>query len=361
MKKVPGAFIFLFVLFLVFSSDVVVSGKETSFGTIELRYATIYPPPPSIPGQMAQYFASLIQKYSGGKVSVLVYPGGALVAPADIFDAVLKGVVDMGISAPSYTPGRFPVLKGMDLPYPIASAYVGTQVADEFWRNFTPKEVEDFHLLFSGLPGPYVIASRVKAVKSPRDLKGLTIRATGGAAEWAKICGATPVNIPSGEMFESFTKGILDAALIPMEMAKGFRLVERVKYWTIAPYTPGVVHYHVMNKRRWVELPSWAQNAIEKASTEMREVAAKTWYYAHIDGELYAKQNGAQVIIVGETEGREWQVMSDPVRKAFIDDCKKKGLPGEQYVRFVDERIEFWNRRAPSAESIIQWAKGVYK
>src|SRR3546814_2826642 len=54
-----------------------------------------------------------------------------------------------------------------------------------------------------------------KKVAQLSDLKGLKLRTPGPVhAEWAKSVGATPVNVPSSEMFTGLDKGQIDCAVM---------------------------------------------------------------------------------------------------------------------------------------------------
>ena len=50
-----------------------------------------------------------LEKKTAGKVKVNYYPGGTLVPAAQSYDAVTKGISDVGSHVLGYTPGRFPL------------------------------------------------------------------------------------------------------------------------------------------------------------------------------------------------------------------------------------------------------------
>ena len=63
----------------------------------------------------------MIEKKSGGKLKVTVFPGGAG-KPADHRDMAENGVVDISWGTDTYTAGRFPPTSAMDLPFQANSA-----------------------------------------------------------------------------------------------------------------------------------------------------------------------------------------------------------------------------------------------
>jgi len=83
--------------------------------TIELTYAT------HMPVQHAQTIVAFdwvkeIEKRTQGKVKIKTFPGGSLVTAPQLYDGVLKGISDIGMSCFAYTRGRFPVMEALDLP-----------------------------------------------------------------------------------------------------------------------------------------------------------------------------------------------------------------------------------------------------
>ncbi len=54
----------------------------------------------------AEYFAKTAEIASGGQLKITVYPDGALVPAFEVFDAVRKGVVEMGHDWPGYWKGK---------------------------------------------------------------------------------------------------------------------------------------------------------------------------------------------------------------------------------------------------------------
>ena len=54
----------------------------------------------------AQAFADRLQQLSGGRMSVEVFPGGAIGEPLKVTDSVRRGVADLGHTWPGYDWGR---------------------------------------------------------------------------------------------------------------------------------------------------------------------------------------------------------------------------------------------------------------
>jgi TRAP-type C4-dicarboxylate transport system substrate-binding protein len=61
--------------------------------------------------QIPRYF-KMVEKAANGKYALDIkwYPFGTLLGGSEIYDGVVKGIVDSGVSSFGYTAGRFPVI-----------------------------------------------------------------------------------------------------------------------------------------------------------------------------------------------------------------------------------------------------------
>ena len=80
-----------------------------------LTYA-FFAPAKTFPAVQMTHWAQQLAKRTNGKVDVKTFPGGTLLGAKDMYDGVSKGVADIGLGAPSYDPGRFPLTSGIALP-----------------------------------------------------------------------------------------------------------------------------------------------------------------------------------------------------------------------------------------------------
>ena len=85
---------------------------ETATGgsgeTFEWKMVTTWPRDFPGLGTGANYLARIIGEMSGGRLTVKVYGGGELVPPLEVFDAVSRGVAEMGHGGAYYWKGVIP-------------------------------------------------------------------------------------------------------------------------------------------------------------------------------------------------------------------------------------------------------------
>jgi TRAP-type C4-dicarboxylate transport system substrate-binding protein len=82
---------------------------------ITLKYA-FFAPANTFPAKQMDKWAEEVEKRTNGKVKVEKFPGGTLLTAQNMYDGVLKRVADIGLSCPSYEPGRFPLTGISDQP-----------------------------------------------------------------------------------------------------------------------------------------------------------------------------------------------------------------------------------------------------
>lgn len=334
-----------------------ISTVRAAEAPIELKLAAQYPPQ-SLPGSTMQYFADLVQKRSNGRVKITVYPSNTLVPVEKAYEAGVTGISEIINCTPAYTAGRFPANDATLVPLAIKTAWTFTHTAQDFYDKFKAKEFDDTHVLFFNSCGPYVLMSKTKPILKPEDMKGMKLRAAGvQAGEIVKALGGTPVSVSMSEAYEAISKGVVDGLVVPAEALKPYKLADVTKYMTRLPLSFSNPNLTTMNKKKWESLPPDIQKIITDAAKEMVEVGAKAWWYGDIVGEEYflGLGGGRKIYEIPRAEFPAWEKPLAPIRAAYVE--KNKNLPGNEYIKYLDERTEYWNGRQPDKKAVVEWVE----
>ncbi len=307
---------------------------------IKLSYSVFFPPT-HIQAVTAGEWAKEIEKRTNGQVQITLYPGGTLTAAPQCYEGVVNGVSDIGMSCFAYTLGRFPLLEGLDLPLGYPSGTVATRIATEMVEKYKPQEVAGVHVLYIHAHGPGLLASK-KPVRALEDMKGLKIRATGLSQKVVTALGGTPVAMPQGDTYESLSKGVVDATLCPIETLKGWKqgeVISSVTDATAVGYTTAM--FVVMNKGKWEKLPADVQKTITEVSAEWVAKHGKAWDQADADGRAFVTslQPAREMITLSAEEQQQWKKAVEPVLAAYVEAARAKGLPGEQFLKDVQDLV----------------------
>jgi TRAP-type mannitol/chloroaromatic compound transport system substrate-binding protein len=263
-------------------------------------------------GTGANRFAERVTAMSGGRLTIKVHGAGELVPAMGVFDAVRDGSAEMGHSASYYWKGKHPATPFFTaVPFGLTAQELnswvnfggGQELWDELYGEFGIKPLP------CGNSGTQMAGWFRKEINSLDDIKGLKIRAPGLAGEVMQRIGATPVQMPGGEVFTSMQTGALDAAdWVGPYNDLTFGLHKVAKYYYYPGWQePGAMLELMINKEKWDALPEDLQ-AIVKSAAEAEN--------QHIYDEFTARNAEALKQLVDE-HGVELRRLPDEVLQAL--------------------------------------------
>ncbi len=316
------------------------------WGAIELKFSNFFPVP-ARQSKICEEFIKDLEARSGGQLKIRYFPAGTLLTPAKIYDGVVEGIADIGFSNIGYTFGRFRMTEALDLPLGFPNAWVANRVANDFYRQFKPKEWDKVHVLSMHTSPVNVVLSATKPVNKMEDLKGMTLRGLGFIAEVVSALGGTPRSIPMPESYEAVQKKVIDGLMIPMETLRAFRLAEVTKYVTECwPIGQVYTFYLVMNKDTWNKLPP----AIQKVFNEypFEEKLATMWNEIDIDGKQLGIEKGLKFIELPREEIKKWKDAVEPVLDKYVKSMVAAGYPEKEtreLINYAKMRTEYWTKK----------------
>jgi TRAP-type C4-dicarboxylate transport system substrate-binding protein len=305
---------------------------------VKLNYSVFFPAPHKN-AVLATEWAKEIEKRTGGKVQITVFPGGTLTPADKCYDGVVKGLSDIGFSVLAYTRGKFPLTEVVDLPLGSKSGLASTKLINEYYKKFKPKELDEVKVMYLHGHGPGLLHTKA-AVNLLEDLKGKKVRCTGMAAKIVGALGATPVAMPMGETYDALSRGVVDGSMAPYEALQGWKWGEVVKFTTEdwgAAYSSGM--FVVMNKDKWNALSPDIQQIIEKVNEEYAEKQGKLWDEIDKAGKDFTIGRGNKIITLSQDENWKWTKAVKPILDEYVKNMKDKGLPGEEALKFSLETL----------------------
>jgi TRAP-type C4-dicarboxylate transport system substrate-binding protein len=327
--------------------------------TVELSYSNFFPPT-HFNSILAEEWIKEIETQTNGQVKINYYPGGTLTPAPGVYDGVVEGLSDIGMSCLAYSMGRFPASELVDLPHAYPNGWVATKVANDFYQHFTPEEFDDVHVLYFHAHGPGVVLTTEKPVRQMEDLEGLVIRSTGVGAKIMEALGAEGYGASQGEAYELMAKGTIDGSFTPREVLKGWNQAEVVKYVT-GCYDVGNTTdmFVVMNKDKWDSLPESTQKTITQVSEEWIEKHGMVWdYYDKVAIDYFQTFDGTEIIELPPAEMARWvETAVAPLVTTYIEEKSAMGLSAADFESYLQERVAYWSPKAPSADESVAWVK----
>lgn len=332
----------IFLALLIVVAGVVctsTSALSAEAAPIKLTFSIFFPPTHG-QTQTAMDWAKEIEKRSDGKIQITVFPGGTLTKAPQCYSGVVEGISDLGFSLFAYTRGRFPVMAALDLPMGYSNGKVASKVAYEFAKTFNPKELQDVKVLYIHAHGPGLLHTK-KPVKKLEDLKGMKIRATGLSAKVVEALGGVPVAMEQPGTYEALQKGVVEGTFGPIEVLKGWKQAEVIKYTTEC-YGVGytTAFFVVMNLGKWNALPDDVKKVFQEVSEKYVDVHANVWDSTDIEGRQYTMSLGNEIIKLSPEENARWRKAVEPV----IDDFIKNTPDGKMYVDKIRELMNKYSK-----------------
>jgi len=316
--------------------------------TVKLTFS-VYTPPTHRYAILGSQFCDEIKKRTNGRVEIAYYPGGTLTTATKVYQGIVTGVSDIGMSHTAYTRGRFPVTESQDLPIGFPSGWVSTQVLNDFYHHFKPKEWDQVHVLFFHGTGPNIIYTNTKALRKLDHIEGVKIRGTGRIADTVKALGATPMPLEMAEVYEAMMRGVIDGVMGPIQQIKGWKTADVTKYATACWQIGSVFTFYVaMNKGTWNSLPADIKQIFTEVSKEFQDKYGVAANEIDIEGKEELKRVKGELIELSDEEARKWQKAVEPVVEVFTKDLISKGFKKDEidsYIKYIRDRVQYWKTK----------------
>jgi len=255
--------------------------------------------------------------------------------PVQLFDQARDGVVDVAWTLQAYT-AKLQKLEVFELPFMMTNAEATSRAAWDYAEKFAADDMKDVKMLAVHVHGPGNIYTKSKAVTSMADLKGLKVRApTRQVNKMIAMMGATPVAMPVPQVTEALSKGVIDGAVIPYEVAPGLKVQELTNFTAETDRSYNALYTTVfvvpMNKAKYDSLPADLKAVIDKNSgREYSAFLGKTQSGQDAPSKkIFEAAANQKISIIPKTELEKWKKATDPLDDAWVKEMTAKGMDGK--------------------------------
>lgn len=204
----------------------------------DANFASFQPPKSAAVTHGLEPFTERVEAASDIEFSV--FTGGALLGPRNTVEGLRDGIAQMGQIVFGYHPAEFPssvMIADMAMygEYPPAIAAAVTEYVllhcDSCLEEYAAEGIVVLGL--TSTP-PYTLIGNTD-LSDLDNLSGLKVRTPGALWDrWATHFGATPINMPSSDMYEALSRGALDVVLQPVGSIKSHSFWDIAKDVTLA-------------------------------------------------------------------------------------------------------------------------------
>lgn len=271
---------------------------------VELKVAHMWPEQHPY-AQTIKYFADTVEKESGGKIKLKLFPANSLAQVNEMYEAVADGVADIGYASSSFVAPRMKELNVFEIP----GAFDPKKFLEI--KDVIKPTLEEIYqkygvvYLFAADSGDGVMVTK-QPIKQVSDLKNLKIRDFGPwVGKSIRQMGATPMTIPSTDLSIALDRGTVDGAYSSWTFIYGYKIYEQAKnvIWT---GHQNMWSFLFMNKDSWNKLSPAQQEIMRKAGKMAEEYNNK---------------------LINET------------KQKFLDDSKKAGVTHTYFTKQQSDEI----------------------
>jgi tripartite ATP-independent transporter DctP family solute receptor len=285
--------------------------------TIKIKYAHMGTPRPledTIHGA-AVAFKYVMEKRSGGRFQVEIYPSGTLGKEIDLLEAVKNNVVQVHAASMAGLHRIFPAAMLPFSPYlyrneSIAYEVIGGPAGHKLLEQFTEK---------TGIKGLEIIGSTylvftnsVRPIRTPADMAGIKFRGMDTLqVTMFKSFGASGVPVSWPETYTSLQTGVVQGQTNPAFIVSWAKLNEVQKYLTLANSQFGT-QWLVCNKQWYDGLSSEDKLIVRDAVQTANALSIGLGVMLDDKAITELKEKGMEITALTDKQTLEFQKLARP-------------------------------------------------
>lgn len=286
--------------------------------------------------EMLVPFKESIEEASDGRIEVELFGSMALGGrPGDLYDQAVDGAVDIILTLPGYTAGRFNKTEVFELPFLMDDTVAGSMAFyDLVAEELQDDEYDETHILSAWVHSRGHLHSE-EPIRSLEDLQGMEMRGpTRVVTDLLGELGATPVGMPLPLIPENLSKGVISGAALPWEITPSIRLAEMVTNHTVIEEGPALytaTFILAMNQDVYDDMPDDLRAILDaETGKTMAEFAGSVMRNRDQVGRDAAEGN--TFIELDEAELARWVEAAGPVYDRWIARADDEGFDGQAAI-----------------------------
>jgi tripartite ATP-independent transporter DctP family solute receptor len=229
----------------------------------------------------ARAFKAAVERDSGGRVEVQLFPNRALGDERQMLEGMRFGTVDAGIITNAVIAQIEPAFQVNDLPFLYANEAQAHKALDgsvgqELGTKLAAKGIVMLGFMEGGFRN---MINNKRPVSTPADVQGVKYRVMQNPVfiDMFNSLGGAAVPMAWGETFTAVQQGTIDGLEIPLAVIEANKYYEVTKFLSLTNHTYSAIGL-VISKRTLDKLPADVRSKVQAAATravaEQRQAAA---------------------------------------------------------------------------------------
>jgi TRAP-type C4-dicarboxylate transport system substrate-binding protein len=206
-------------------------------------------------------------------------------------------------------------------------------------------DLNEYHPILLHVHAGFLFQTKEPILKM-EDLKGMKLRAASRGGVWLlEALGATGVGLPLNEIPPALSKGVIDGATLPYEIAPAIKMDELVSHFsTLAGPQPRLgtnVFTFLMNKKSYDGLaPDLRKVMDDNSGKNIAEWAGKNWGEIEEPGLAAMKAKSKnQFHVIAEDEVAKMRQAAQPVFDRWFAEMQKNNIDGPKLLKDAQDLI----------------------
>ena len=290
----------------------------------------------SVQDAYAQKFKELVEKKSGGKVTVKVYPYGTLGTSDQLSELLYNGSLQFAMASPGHIGKMIPEVQVLLLHYVFSDdeevnkkVLNSPEIKTEFNQLFAEKGFEMLSVFSEG----WQVWSANKPIKSPDDFSGVKFRVMTSPLLMAayEAYGASSTPLAYSEVYSALQLKMIDGQVNPVfaiEEMSFYEVNDHLIFANQAQFYTTCLTNKKFYEKLTAEEKAWVDESIEELSDYIAQTQAQfNEERLHV---IQEKNPGIKVVELTPDEREAFRQASVPVREQF------KGIAGERGAELLE-------------------------
>ncbi|MCW5748636.1 MAG: TRAP transporter substrate-binding protein [Alphaproteobacteria bacterium] len=217
----------------------------------------------------ALQFAANVEKRTGGKVKIQIFPNNALGAPPEILEQARNGVIDIAIPTSGQLDKYDKAFAALMIPFAFTDIEHARRTMDGPMQKWLEPRAQKMGFEIVGVweYGFRHLTNSKRPILKPEDAKGLKIRTPPEIQLSAAMAalGANVQKIAFPELYLSLSQGVVDGEENPVATIHSAKFYEVQKYLSLTSHMYQAM-FHVVNAGTWKKLTPEQQKIIREES-----------------------------------------------------------------------------------------------
>jgi len=303
---------------------------------LELKVSHYNPPSHTI-HKVLEAWGEELDKRSGGRLKLRIYPAAQLGPMPRQFDLARNGQADMAVGLTGATPGRYPMTELSNLPFAFPGGRSGSAATSRRLTELAPKylasEFAGLRILWFGVSPPTTLFTARREILGPGDVKGLKMRFQGEqSAKVLRALGAAPLQVPPGELADGMSKGVIDGAIFNYEAGEAYGLASVTRFVAEPAFSNATLAL-AMNAAKYEALPSDLKALVDDTTgPAAAEKLGVVWDTAELHGRDAMLAAKVSIKMMAPDEVAKFKALVEPITAESVGELVKAGKPAQAFL-----------------------------